>query len=220
MITVALAPMQGKESPPQSTTPLTGSPVLLLATILVITGLFAVLAGAPTPSIDLSGSQEISYCAAFPLNTSSSPSGQPASVEGGAGPSEHGAQAPLAFPLGLVNGTNWTAGPWSCYGYQVGYVASGLTIGRIGIEVKTFHCAPTMGVYAIDLLDRGVRIIASENLSASNWGTASEMTPTVGDRLIISATRPLTGDELVLRSGSGQEAFPIAGSGAWDGCEY
>ncbi len=126
----------------------------------------------------------------------------------------------MAFPLGLVNETNWTSGPWTCYGYTVNYVDAGLTIGHIGIEVKTFDCAPASGVSAINLLGRGGKVTATENLSSSDWGSTSQVVPVVGDTIVISAVNALTQDELVLNSTMAQESFPIVNSGAWSGCSY
>jgi len=193
---------------------------LLMAAILLVTGTFVAGFGSPTPNSGQGAIQTITYCAAFPLDFKGGQSEHPSALEYETGFVAKGAQARQAFPLGLVNGTNWTSGPWTCYGYMVSYVGTGLKIGQIGIKVKTFDCTPAEGVYAIDLLDRAGNVTATENLSSSDWGSTSEVAPAVGDALVISAQRPLTEDELVLNSSLGQEAFRIAGSGPWEGCNY
>ncbi|MCI4360474.1 MAG: hypothetical protein L3J91_02115, partial [Thermoplasmata archaeon] len=128
--------------------------------------------------------------------------------------------APPASLLDLGSGLNWTAGATQCYAYPVTTVGSSLTLNEVGIEVKSFDCAPVSGVVAILFTDTHGQPVASENLRSDAWGSASASAPIVGEYLVLIARAPLLNDALVVQVPGSISSSAIAGSSAWEGCGF
>jgi len=130
---------------------------------------------------------------------------------------------PPAPPVGFGPATNASRSGWIQYEYPVAYVEDNVTYGQLGFEVKTFGCAAASNVAGIAFLDPEGMPVAVES-SGGSWSVGSTRAVEVGNLLVVEASAPLVGDELVSEfNDSGlewQTASVIAGSGEWDGCQF
>jgi hypothetical protein len=142
----------------------------------------------------------------------------PVAAESGGPPTGWG--PPPAFPFGLDNASNVSSGGRYWYNFTVSYVDPPLLLDGVGIEVKTFDCAPVANVLVIQFSDPSGSVVGSENLTMTSWGAANDSAIAVGDVLSLQSRGSLQGDELDLAAAGGSQGFIIAGTGGWEGCSF
>jgi hypothetical protein len=132
-------------------------------------------------------------------------------------------QAPLAPPFSLGNATNATSEGVYFYNFSVVDAWDSPMVSQVGLEVKTFDCAPVSAVSGIDIVGPTGQPLAWER-NSSSWGIGGSITVSNVDSVSILSRSTLVGDEWIMNwtepGASGESGGVIAGTGAWEGCDY